>query len=136
MRGFTLLELAVALGLMSAIIGLAIPTYRKQACFASATEAKYVLNRVKQMESSYKTEFDAYAQVKTSCTGVTGGCLVFTRKGRQLFTVSATTATVAGKPTFTATALGVTGSSMDGAVWRTDQTGVITDVTQTCKALP
>ena len=132
MRGFTLIELMMAVAIIGALAALAVPNYRRTTCKASQTEASRGMKAVAALEESYRAEKDTYASVATSC-GSTPMCISFVPKGTNpafLYSASATTTT------YTVSASGKRGSKMDGAVWQLDQTGKLSDVTGLCRSRP
>jgi len=59
-RGFTLIELALALVLIGILAGMAVYTYRQLVNKARMTQAKSVLSHLFRMEMNYHADHDRY----------------------------------------------------------------------------
>lgn len=66
--GFTLVELMIVIGLISMLVSIALPSYRKFASRARQTEAKLELGNIYTLEVSFALESGSY----TTCLGAIG----------------------------------------------------------------
>ena len=135
-RGFTLVELMIVVAVIGILAGIALRSYRAQQCKAQGTEAAQALHAVAALEAQNRAEKDTYANVSAACpnppVALGVGCIKYSSKGNHpRFTVSAAGAAT----TYLATAAGIAGSTMAGAVWRADQSGAISDVAGICGTL-
>jgi len=65
-RGFTLMELLIAVAIVVILAGIGVPTYLKFQASAKHAEANTNLNGIKQFEESYKLSNGAYIDCGTS----------------------------------------------------------------------
>lgn len=134
-RGFTLIEITVALAIAGVLAALASASFSGFKCKAAQSEAKLALQAVQTLETDYFARNGRYADVMASCAAGADPavhCIDFLSKGNQSFTVTGT----GDESTFTVTAIGIAGSRAAGSVWRVDQTGAMTDVARTCGSSP
>ena len=154
--GFSLVEVLMAVSIVGVLAGLAVQRTDRTTCRARQTEAMGALRAVIAMEQQHRAEKDAYTTIAATCpttvttttsrgnngngngngrggaatttTTTTAPCMVYAAKGRSDYVVTAEVT-----PTgFTATAIGRSGSTVSGSVWRTDQTGGLVDLSGTC----
>jgi prepilin-type N-terminal cleavage/methylation domain-containing protein len=137
MRGFTLIQVMVAVAIIGVLARAAVPSYRRHVCQTNAREAAAGL-RALTVETQFKNENDRFVTLMPTCTGSGSElCLPYKSVLGTRFTVSATAATtISGgqitAATYAATALGKTGTAAAGAIWQIDQTGTLRDVTGIC----
>ena len=65
-RGFTLMELLIAVAIVVILAGIGVPTYLKFQASAKHSEANTNLNGIKQFEESYKLSNGAYIDCAVS----------------------------------------------------------------------
>jgi len=65
-RGFTLMELLIAVAIVVILAGIGVPTYLKFQLSAKHAEANTNLNGIKQFEESYKLSNGTYVDCATS----------------------------------------------------------------------
>ena len=112
LRGFSSVEIVVAVALAGAVVGLGFPGVQAAACRSGRPIAAAALAAVAAQER------DALP---------TGAYVDIAARGASGFTVSA----VATVTTFTATAVGA--GRYPGLVWQIDQTGAVVDVSGICE---
>lgn len=130
-RGFTLIEITVALAIAGVLAALASFSFNGFKCKTAQAEAKLALQAVQTLETDYFARNGRYADVMTSCEAGADPathCITYQATGNQGFSVTGT----GDESTFTVTAIGLEGSRAAGSVWRVDQTGAMTDVARTC----
>ena len=71
-RGFTLIELMIAVAIIGILAAIGIPSYMRYQLNAKAAEAKYNLGEIRTVEEAYKTETDTYLAAASAPGGAVG----------------------------------------------------------------
>jgi type IV pilus assembly protein PilE len=120
-RGFTLIELMIAVAIVAILAMIAIPAYNAQMVKGRRSSAEAVLLDIAQRQQQYLLDARSYAPDPTSL-GTTPPVNV-----KAFYTVSIDPLPVAGPPTFTARAVPLAGTAQAGDVTLTiDNTGAKT----------
>jgi len=122
-RGFTLIELMVAMAIVAILATIAYPLYLHQLVEARRSAAEAALMDIAQREQQYMLDQRQYAAGASASALSTSLSVTVPTNVTQFYTVSVTTA-AGPPPTFLATAAPIAGSAQSGDVTLTiDQTG-------------
>lgn len=66
-RGFTLIELMIAVAIISVLTTLAVLSFKRVSSRARASEVYGMLGEVRSKEEAYRAEFSVYCNAKTDC---------------------------------------------------------------------
>lgn len=116
--GFTLLELMIAVAIVSILVGIALPSYRDSVVRGQLVDATTALSAMRARMEQYYQDNRSYAAVTSASTTTSPPCSTALTAGK--FTVVCATAPTPSAYTITAT--GIAGSSVDGFAFSIDQT--------------
>lgn len=116
--GFTLLELMIAVAIVSILVGIALPSYRDTVVRGQLVDATTALSAMRARMEQYYQDNRSYAAFTTASSTTSPPCSSSLTAGK--FTVVCATAPTASAYTITAT--GIAGSSVDGFAFSIDQT--------------
>ena len=113
-RGFTLVELMVAVAIIGILVSLAIPTFFSYRKKAKATEAPAMLGSIRKLEQTYFAENFTYTDDL--------GRIPFKTEGRPTYSYEVFVASTAG---FSARAIGNLDRDADLDIWTIDHMGTL-----------
>lgn len=122
-RGFTLIELMMAVTIVGVMATVAVPSYTRFICSAKEVEVKTTLSAIVVAQTAYRTEHDSFAQdqpLGCSCPGCADctfseGIMAGLVRGKQRYNFTCTQANPQGF-TVIADAKAST-SDLGGSVW-------------------
>jgi prepilin-type N-terminal cleavage/methylation domain-containing protein len=114
-RGFTLIELMVAVAIVAILTALAYPSYRNYVLRGQLVDATNALSALRADMERYFQDTRSYATVG----GIPSPCAAPTQL--KLFNIACTAPAAANPPTFQLVATGI--GSTAGFVFKVDQTG-------------
>jgi type IV pilus assembly protein PilE len=118
-KGFTLIELMIVVAIVAILTTIAYPNYRDYVIRGQLVDATTGLASVRANMERYFQDNRAYVPVGTFTPPCTA-----TNVSYGKFNINC--ASVATPPTFTATAVGITGSTVAGFTFTVDQNGTQT----------
>jgi type IV pilus assembly protein PilE len=119
LRGFTLIELMIALAIIALLAAIAMPSYKAYIVRSNRAAAEVVLMDIAQRQQQYLLDNRAYAP-DTATLGVS-----VPSKVTSVYNIPAFTIAAGPPPTFTVSAVPITGNTQDGdGTLSIDQAGV------------
>ncbi len=112
--GFTLIELMIAVVVLSIITTIALPSFRENIRQGRRLEARSLLLENAQFMERFFTENNRYNLRADGSTAVTLPILASPRSGQSLYTISFDTLAPLSSDSFNLRAVPVAGSAMDG----------------------
>lgn len=118
-RGFTLIELMIAVAIIALLAAIAVPSYKSYIVRSNRAAAQAVLMDIAQRQQQYLLDNRSYAP-DTATLGVS-----VPSKVSSVYNIPAFTIAAGPPPTFTVSAVPVTGNTQDGdGTLSIDQAGV------------
>lgn len=121
-KGFTLIELMIVVAIIGILAAIAIPNFMNYQCKARQSEAKTALGTLRTLQEAYYAQYDTYTDNLSN--------LGYELKGDAKYdNPDISSADASG---FAATITGNAGN-VNGDEWSVDETGVITNTSNTCE---
>ncbi|GAC1370071.1 MAG: type 4a pilus minor pilin PilE [Aquirhabdus sp.] len=118
-RGFTLLEILIAMAVAGVLVVFAAPSYQRYVIREKRTDLQTNMVQIAQKLEAYKLANNDYNT--TLSNAAIYGSAVFPQSGTALYDLNLDTTTVAGSWTLTATPKGGATQAGDGSVLLNDQ---------------
>ena len=123
-RGFTLIELMVAMAIVAILATIAYPLYLHQLVEGRRSAAEAALMDIAQREQQYVLDQRAYAYGASTAAVSTSLNVTIPTNVQQYYTITVAQGATTTPPTFIATAAPIAGGAQSGDVTLTiDQTG-------------